>query len=78
MIAIFASKMAGVFMFSTSTISLATNILPRWMAVLGYALALFLLLSLGTIEWVPMVFPVWVGVVSIHVLIESYRRKAGE
>jgi hypothetical protein len=72
---IYAIKMAGVFMISTSTISLQTRIIPRWMAFLGYGLALLLLLSVGTIQWTPLVFPLWVLVVSLYILIENLRRQ---
>jgi len=70
---VYGIKMAGVFMISTCTISLRTRIVPRWMAVLGYALALLLLLSIGTIEWIPLVFPAWIFLVSLHILIENLR-----
>ncbi len=70
---IYAMKMAGVFMISTSTISLQTRIVPRWMAVLGYALALVLLLSVGTIEWIPLVFPLWILLISGYILTENLR-----
>ena len=69
----YAIKMAGVFMISTSTIALRTRIVPRWTALLGYALALFLLLSVGVIDWTPMVFPVWVFLISVCILIENLR-----
>jgi hypothetical protein len=72
---IYATKMAAVFMISTSTISLQTRIFPRWMACLGYALALLLVLSVGTIEWTPLVFPVWVLLISLYILIENLRRQ---
>ncbi len=55
-----AMKIAGVFMMVTSTISLQTRALPRWMALFGYLLALALLLSIGTIQWIPLVFPLWI------------------
>ena len=43
-------KTAGVFMISTSSMSLRTGTIPRSMAWLGIVLAaLFLLLSLGTV-----------------------------
>ncbi len=48
---VYAMKMAGVFMISTSTLSLRTGIAPRWMAILGFVLALFLLFSLGYFYW---------------------------
>ena len=70
---VYGIKMAGVFMISTCTISLRTRIVPRWMSVLGYALALLLLLSIGTIEWIPLVFPAWIFLVSVHILIENLR-----
>jgi hypothetical protein len=65
---VYAMKMAGVFMISTCTLSLRTGIFPRWMAFVGFALALFLLLSLGVIDWAPLVFPLWVLLVSVHIL----------
>jgi hypothetical protein len=65
---VYAMKMAGVFMMSTCTLSLRTGIIPRWMAYLGIALALFLLLSLGIVYWAPLVFPLWVLLISIHIL----------
>jgi hypothetical protein len=66
-------KMAGVFMISFSTISLRTRIMPRWVAFLGWALALLLLLSIGTLAWAPLVFPLWVFLISIRILIEKFR-----
>ena len=43
---IFAVKMAGVFMVSTSTIVTRTGILPRWVAYSGFACAACLLVLL--------------------------------
>jgi len=52
--------MAGVFMFSTSTIVLGISIVPRWIAFFGHSLGAFLLLSIVVIRWIPLVFPMWV------------------
>jgi hypothetical protein len=68
---VYGSKMAGVFMFSTSTILLRTMIVPRWIAFVGYVFGTILLLSVGTIVWVSLVFPLWVFLVSAAILIES-------
>ena len=70
---IYAMKMAGVFMITTSTISLRTRIFPRWMAVVGYVLAVGLLLGVGTIEWVTLIFPLWVLLISTYILIKNLR-----
>jgi hypothetical protein len=68
---VYGIKMAGVFMFSTSTILLRTRIVPRWIAVLGYGLGALLLLSIGVIVWIPLVFPLWVLLISVAILLES-------
>ena len=68
---VYAIKMAGVFMFSTSTILLRTAIVPRWIALLGYVLGAVLLLSIGIIVWVPLVFPVWVFLISAAILLQN-------
>jgi hypothetical protein len=62
---LYAVKMAAVFMISTSTLAIRTGITPRWIAFLGYALALFLLLSGRYIEWILLVFP-GVGALDQH------------
>jgi hypothetical protein len=72
----YAIKMAGVFMISSCTLFLRLNLAPRWMVFLGYALALLLLLSIGYISWISLVFPLWVLLISVYILIENYRRKA--
>jgi hypothetical protein len=71
---VYTMKMAGVFMISTSTMSLRTGIMPRWMAILGLVLALFLLLSLDFFAWAPLVFPLWVLLISVHILLANLRK----
>jgi hypothetical protein len=70
---VYTMKMAGVFMISTCTISIRTGIFPRWMAFLGYALALVLLLSLGYLLWITLVFPLWVLLISVHILLANLK-----
>ncbi len=70
---VYAMKMAGVFMISTCTVAVRTGIFPRWMAFLGYALALLLLLGSGFLYWAPLVFPLWILLVSVHVLLSNLR-----
>jgi hypothetical protein len=72
---VYAMKMAGVFMISTSTLALRTGIAPHWMAYLGLALALFLLLSIGFFYWAPLVFPLWVLMISVHILLVNLGRQ---
>jgi len=71
---VYTMKMAGVFMISLSTLSLRTGITPRWMAYLGFVLAVFLIISLGLFSWAPVVFPMYVLMISIYILIANFRR----
>jgi hypothetical protein len=73
---VYAIRMAAVFMISTCTLAIRTGIFPRWMAFLGYVLALLLLLSPGRLYWAPLVFPLWVFVISMHVLLANLRPNA--
>lgn len=70
---VYAIKMAGVFMISTSTILIYTGIAPRWIAFVGYVLALGLLLGSSYVSWSFAALPVWVLLISIHILIDNYR-----
>jgi hypothetical protein len=70
---VYGIKMSGVFMFSTSTIFLKTRIVARWIAFLGYILGAMLLLSVGIIVWIPLVFPLWVFLVSTFILLDKSR-----
>jgi hypothetical protein len=71
---IYAVKMAGVFMISTSTIAVYTRFVPPYVAFLGYGLALVLLLGSSYLVWSFFVFPIWVLLLSIHILIDDFRR----
>lgn len=70
---IFAIKMAGVFIFSTCTIGLRTAIIPRWIALIGYACAAMLLLVIANWKWITLVFPIWMLLVSAHILLTEFR-----
>ena len=72
---VYALKMAGVFMITTCTLSIRTGMFPRWMAFLGYGLALLLLLSIGYLSWAPLVFPLWVLLISVHILLANLKPK---
>jgi hypothetical protein len=73
---VFAMRMAGVFMMSTCTLAIRIGMFPRWMAFLGYTLALFLLLSIGRFYWTQLLFPLWVLVISVYVLLANLWPKA--
>jgi hypothetical protein len=70
---VYALKMAAVFMISASTVIVYTRIVPRWIAVMGYVLALFLLIGSYYVGWSIVVFPAWVFLISVYILADNLR-----
>jgi hypothetical protein len=70
---IFGVKMAAVFMISSSTVTLRTRIVPLWVTCVGYGLAILLLFAVGSIGWTPLVFPLWVLLMSVCILMQKLR-----
>ncbi len=70
---IYAFKMAAVFMISTSTLAIKTQLVARFIAYLGYASALFLFIGSGYLDWALFIFPAWVMLVSVYILIDNLR-----
>jgi hypothetical protein len=69
----FGMRMAAVFMFVTSTIGLRTGFLARWVSFIGFAIGLVLLLVITDFAWIALLFPLWVLLVSIHILAVDAR-----
>jgi hypothetical protein len=67
----FGMKMAAIFMFVTSTIGLRTAVLARWVSFVGFALGLILLLAITDFAWIALLFPLWVLIVSLYILIRD-------
>jgi len=70
---VYAIKMAAVFMFSTSTVTLFTDLAPRWIAFLGFGLAAIILLIGQTVNWSIFILPIWVFLISAYILIDNLR-----
>jgi hypothetical protein len=75
---VFAIRMAGMHMIVLGTIWLRTEVMPRWMALVTYILALVLLVSITFLPWVTLVFPAWVFWVSVYFLVLNYRYQREE
>jgi hypothetical protein len=61
-------------MITTSTVAIYTVFAPRWLAVLGYVLSLLLLFGSYYLRWSFVVFPLWVFLVSLCILVDNLRR----
>ena len=71
----YAMRMAAVFTISASTIALRLELHHRAIAWFGYLVGLLLLVTATTVPWIEMVFPVWVLLVSVNILVRTYRRQ---
>jgi hypothetical protein len=71
----YAIKMASVFMISLGTIWMRTRTMPRVLAIITYAMALVMMVSVSYSLWIVAIFPVWVMIISIYILTGNLRRR---
>jgi hypothetical protein len=67
-------RMAGVYMLSTGSLWTRTRAAPRWLSIITFIVAVSFLLFAGALRWARFIFPAWVLLVSVHILILNYRR----
>jgi hypothetical protein len=70
---IYSIRMSSVFMISLGTIWIRTAVMPRWLAFITYGSALILMFSISYSTWVTLLFPAWVLVISLYILVQSLR-----
>jgi hypothetical protein len=68
-LSIYALRMAAVFLLSQATLWTRTRVMPRWLAAFTVVVALVLLFVFTQSWWVVLVFPAWVLLVSVYILI---------
>ena len=74
---LYAMRMAAVFTMSAATILLRTRVGPRWIAILGLAVGIVLLISVGLSLWVLLLFPGWILLLSLDILRTGLSRSPG-
>jgi hypothetical protein len=72
---VYALRISGVFMISLGTIWLRTGTMPCWLAVVTYLLPVVLLLTLSLSVWFTLIFPAWVFVISVFILVSNLRSR---
>ena len=77
-LAVYALRMAAIFQLSQASLWVRTRVMPRWMALITVVVALALLFVFTQSFWVVLVFPAWVLLVSVYILVGALRgRPAG-
>ena len=74
---LYAMRMAAVFTISTVTIGLRTKGVPRWIGLLGIAVAVVLLVSVGLTAWGELLFPAWILLLSVDILRTGMKQSPG-
>ena len=71
----FGARMAAVFTIAVTSVGMRAALVPRWLVAVGYVAGLALLLSPPLSRWSQMVFPIWVLMLSLHILVA---RRSGD
>ena len=64
-------RMAAVFVISASTLAGRLGLLRPWLVRVGFITALSLLLLAGQVPAMEILFPLWVLLVSVHILLTA-------
>ena len=64
-----ALQMAGVFTTATATLLWRTRAAPRWLTLSGTVLSVLLFFALYVTQWIGLLFPAWIFVLSLYILV---------
>ena len=70
---VYSMRMAAVFTLTTVTIARRTQIVSRWLTVVGIVAALVLLVGVGFTPWVELLFPAWILALSVDILASRHK-----
>jgi hypothetical protein len=73
MVFVYAIRGAGMYALTTTNLLRQAGIMPTWLAIVSYLLALFLLISTTLHPVVVLLFPIWVVVAGLVVFIRAGR-----
>jgi hypothetical protein len=67
-------RMAAVYMMSIASLWTRTDVVSRWLIIVTYVVGLGFLLFASALRPARFIFPLWVLLVSIYILVVNYRR----
>ena len=70
----YALRMLAVYMSSIATLWTRSGVMPRWLIVITYIVAVAFLIFAGMIPMSRFIFPGWVFLVSVYILVYNYRQ----
>ena len=69
----FGIRMAAVFTMVVTNLGRRAGMVPTWLVAAGYVVAVVLLLAPPRTVWALLLFPLWVLLLSLHILVTSFR-----
>ncbi|HEY2354097.1 MAG TPA: hypothetical protein VGH79_04265 [Gaiellaceae bacterium] len=66
-------QMAGAFTTATATLLWRTGVAPRWLTLSGTVIAVILFFALWVTQLAGLLFPLWIFVLSVYVLVADRR-----
>ena len=76
LVSVYAMRMAAVFTLSVSTVGLRTRAIPRWVCLPRLRRGAVLLVAAGEHRWSQLIFPAWVLLLSVVILLTRPRAAA--
>ena len=70
---VYALRMASVFLICQATAWLRHGLMPKWLALPSYLVALVLLFVASEEAWTVLIFPVWIFVISAYLFAVGRR-----
>jgi hypothetical protein len=64
----FATRAAAVFLIAMATVGIRSGVFPRSLGRAGYAVALVLLVVVAVWDWIVLILPSWVALLSLYIL----------
>jgi hypothetical protein len=68
---VYATRMGGVFILSTTGIGRRTNVIPTWLTAVGIFAGVALLIGSGSSLWVDLILPAWALLLSVDILLNN-------
>lgn len=78
MVSVFAPRVATLVMFSTAALSRKTRALPRWLIIVTYVVGIAEFVSVTIARPTIYVFPAWIALVSVTLLVRHQRSEPDE
>jgi hypothetical protein len=72
----FGTRAAAVFVIATATIGNKSRVFPRWFVRAGYVVGIVLLVVVVWWDWIILVLPAWVALVSLYILRRERSRRS--